>query len=300
MIRPLTLATIVVMTVAILGGCDTQSAESSSTTTPAGQIYPNWPALLNNFRFHWSAEPGIDVTTGPAMVVRAYMEAYDTAWFTLNPDNVFPGFDRATPENQTPEGDFLWQLVHIRPLGYGYTKTARDARPHFGFQELHFLELTPLGEGYRAIVCSGEYAHFIESTSKPGEFIAIGVDDDSGRPYRGSRSDSGVFPYQIDFTQHDPRIGPNAPSDVTAPQRGPAPAPDQDVFGKWFFTGASSSYWGPSSDRTSADFPSPELQKRCGDAMPTPKAERLAMMTGFKDQPPPHGEAIPGWPAKSE
>ena len=29
-----------------------------------------------------------------------------------------------------------------------------------------------------------------------------------------------------------------------------------------------------------------------------PAAERIAMMTGFKDQPPPHGEAIPGWPAK--
>jgi len=34
--------------------------------------------------------------------------------------------------------------------------------------------------------------------------------------------------------------------------------------------------------------------------MPQPEAERIAMMTGFKDQPPPHGEAIPGWPAKSQ
>jgi hypothetical protein len=34
--------------------------------------------------------------------------------------------------------------------------------------------------------------------------------------------------------------------------------------------------------------------------MPTPTAERLAIMTGFKDQPPPHGEVIPGWPAKAQ
>jgi hypothetical protein len=34
--------------------------------------------------------------------------------------------------------------------------------------------------------------------------------------------------------------------------------------------------------------------------MPFPEAERIAMMTGFKDQPPPHGEAIPGWPAKAQ
>jgi hypothetical protein len=87
---------------------------------------------------------------------------------------------------------------------------------------------------------------------------------------------------------------------VTTPQRGPAPAPDQDVFGDWFFTGASSSHWGPSNDRTSADFPPPELRQRCEAAMPTSTAERLAIMTGFKDRPPPHGEAIPGWPARAQ
>ncbi|OBF40761.1 hypothetical protein A5724_06770 [Mycobacterium sp. ACS1612] len=289
----------VIAAITLSSGCDTNTTKSSSTASNSpAQLYLNWPPLLNDFRFHWTAEPGIDVTTGPAMVVRAYMEAYNTAWYTLNLDNLWPGFRRATPENQEPQGDFLWQLVSIRPLGSGYTKTAKDARPHFGYQVLHFLELTPMGNGYRAIVCSGEYAHFVESTARPGKFISIGVNEDTAQPFRPG--DNGVFPYQIALTQHDPRIGPNPPAPVTVPQRGPAPAPDTDVFGNWFITGASSSYWGPSNDPNARDFPSPELIQRCGAAMPVPEAERIAIMTGFKDQPPQHGEAIPGWPAKAQ
>jgi hypothetical protein len=294
MTRRISLIIAVIAATSVYSGCHTQSSETPPTANTApGQLYPNWPPLLNDFRFHWTAAPGIDITTGPAMVVRAYLEAYNTAWFTLNPDNVFPGFHRVTPENQNPVGDFLWQLVHIRPLGRGYTKTAKDARPHFGYQALHFLELTPIANGFRAVVCSGDYAHFVESTARPGKFVSIGANEETAQP--DGEDDSGVYPTQIDLTQRDPRIAPNPP-----PQRGPAPAPDQDVFGDWFFTGASSSYWGPSNDRAAGDFPPPELKNRCETAMPTPRSERLAMMTGFKDQPPPHGDAIPGWPLQTK
>jgi hypothetical protein len=34
--------------------------------------------------------------------------------------------------------------------------------------------------------------------------------------------------------------------------------------------------------------------------MPQNEAERTAMMTGYKDAPPEHGEAIPGWPAEGK
>jgi len=298
MMRRISALVAILAATSVIGACQTPTEPPAATDTLPGQLSPNWPPLLNDFRFHWTAEPGIDITTGPAMVVRAYMESYGVASFTLNLDNLWPGFRRATPENQEPEGDFLWQLVHIRPLGRGYTKTAKDARPHFGYEALHFLELTPMEDGYRAIVCLGEYPHFVESTARPGKFVSIGVDEDTAQLYR--TGDKGVYPFQIDLTQHDPRLIPNPPAPVTAPQRGPAPAPELDMFGDWFFTGASSSYWGPSSDRTAGDFPPPELKQRCESAMPTPEAERLSMMIGFKDQPPPHGEAIPGWPTKAQ
>lgn len=296
MTRPFPAFLLAMAVVVSMSGCQANSSQPNPRGTNNVQPQNNWPKLLGNFRFHWSAEPGIDVITGPAMIVRAYMESFDTAWFTLDINNVFPGFTRSTPENQKRQGEFLWQLVQVRPLGDGYPKNADGARPHYGFQALHFLELAPLGDGYRAIVCSGEYAHFVESTVNPGKFMSIGVDDKTGRPF--NEGGSGVAPYQIDLTQHDPRVGPNPPAPVTEPQRGPAPAPTQDVFGNWFITGASSSHWGPSTDRRAAEFPSPALQQRCEDAMPTPKAERLAMMTGFKDEPPPPGQAIPGWPAE--
>jgi hypothetical protein len=299
MMRRISLLVAVAAATSVIGACQTPTTEPPpKTDSLPGQLSPNWPPLLNDFRFHWTAEPGIDITAGPAMVARAYMESYGVATFTLNTDNLFPGFRRATPENQEPEGDFLWQLVHIRPLGSGYTKTAKDARPHFGYEALHFLELTPTGNGYRAIVCSGEYAHLIESPARPGKFVSVDVNQDTAQPFKPG--DSGVYPVQIDLTKHDPRVGPNPPAPVTTPQRGPAPAPDQDVFGDWFFTGASSSHWGPSNDRTSADFPPPELRQRCEAAIPTSTPARLAIMTGFKDRPPPHGEAIPGWPARAQ
>jgi hypothetical protein len=142
-------------------------------------------------------------------------------------------------------------------------------------------------------VCSGGYAEFVPSKSQPGKFASLSVSDKTGLPY--ARGSSGVYVRQVELTQDDPRVGPNPPAAVTIPQRGPLPAPTEDVFGNWFVTGAGSSFWGPKNDPRSLRH---DLEERCEAAMPTPAAERIAMMTGFKDQPPPHGEAIPGWPAK--
>jgi hypothetical protein len=228
------------------------------------------------------------------MVVRAYLESYGVAELTLNAENGYPGFDRATPENLPRDGNYLFQLVNVRPLGYPSKSAPADAVPYFGFEALHFLELTPVGNGYRAIVCSGDYAKFVASKTRPGKFISV-VSDKDGQPY--ARGSSGVFVNQVELTQHDPRVGANPPAPQTVPQIGPLPAPDQDVFGNWFITGADGSFWGPKNDPKSFRH---DLEARCEAAMPTPAAERIAMMTGFKDQPPPHGEAIPGWPAKAQ
>ena len=229
------------------------------------------------------------------MVVRAYLEAYTVGQDTFDANNVYPGFNRATPENLPREGNYEFQLVNIRPMGQPFSGTPEDAVPRFGYEALHFLELTAIGSGYRAVVCSGDYAEFVASASQPGKFVNVGVYEGDGQPL--PRGSSGVDVFQIELTQHDPRVGPNPPAAVTAPQRGPLPAPDQDVFGNWFITGAGDVYWGPVNDPRSFRH---DVEQRCETAMPLPREERLAMMTGFKDQPPPHGEAIPGWPTKAE
>jgi hypothetical protein len=180
-------------------------------------------------------------------------------------------------------------------MGYPFTATPKDAVPDFGYEALHFLELTPIGNGYRAIVCSGDYAEVVASRSRPGNFVSIGVSDKDGQPY--ARGSSGVNVNQVELTQHDPRVGSSPAALQTVPQRGPLPAPDQDVFGNGFITAAGSSFWGPKNDPKSFRH---DLEDRCEAAMPTPEAERVAMLTGFKDQPPPHGEPVPGWPAKTQ
>ena len=78
------------------------------------------------------------------------------------------------------------------------------------------------------------------------------------------------------------------------PQIGPEPAPSNDVFGSWFITGAGLSHWGPVNG---PDPLQPDLQPRCNAAMPQSESERRELVNGFKDQPPPHGVAEPGWPA---
>lgn len=285
-----------VVIVVLLGACGGPGLSSTTqTSTKSAQLFPNWPTLLNNFRFNWTAEPGIDVTTGTAMVVRAYLESYGVAQATFNADNVFPGFNRATPENQPRDGNYQFQLVNVRPMGYPFTAKPDDAQAHYGYETFHFLELTPVGSGYRAVVCSGDYAEFVASRSQPGKFVSIGVSDKTGQPYE--RGSTGINVNQVELTQRDPRVGPNPPAAPNFPQRGPLPAPEQDVFGNWFITAAGDVFWGPKNDPKSFRH---DLEERCEAAMPTPAAERIAMMTGFKDQPPPHGDAIPGWPAKSQ
>jgi hypothetical protein len=170
-----------------------------------------------------------------------------------------------------------------------------DAREHYGFTPYHVLALTQVGEGFRAIVCAGDYADFVKSDVHPGKFVSYNVNRKTAQPYPPHTG--GVWVHRIELTQHDRRVGPNPPAPVTAPQRGPAPAPDQDVFGNWFITGASSSHWGRTGE--SEKLRTPELERQCSDRMPHNEAERLAMMTGFKDQPPAHGAAIPGWPVKN-
>jgi hypothetical protein len=62
---------------------------------------------LNDFSMAWSAEPGIDLTEGPAVPVRAHMESYLLAWVTGDDRYLYPGFAKAVDPNQpftTPAG----------------------------------------------------------------------------------------------------------------------------------------------------------------------------------------------------
>lgn len=288
--------------VAVLAACTPSPEPDTQSTPPNGeQVYPNWPALLNNFRFHWTAAPKLDLTTGPGVAVRAYVESYEIANMTFDIDNVYPGFLRATPENQPATGNYTTELADIRPLWVYARSEPPEGVEHFGFNANHLLELAPLDDGYSAIVCTGWYSNFIKSAARPDAYISVSSREATdGVAPQSTGPGSGVSVRRIDFTQHDPRVPTNAPTPVTNPQRGPAPAPQIDVFGNWFVSASSSSGWGPLSGPNAKDFPTPDLVQRCSDAMPDNESQRVEMMTGYKEQPPPHGDAVPGWPLKAE
>lgn len=289
-VAKLSIATLVV---SLLSGCgDSNPAEESSATEKATPSAGGWPASLAQFRFHWSAEPGIDITTGPAMIVRAYLESYDVAEMTSDPNNVYPGFDRATPENQPRVGNYEYQLIGIRPFSLPVPEAGnKAAAAQFGYEAFHFLELTPSANGFRAIVCSGSYANFVKSDTREGQFVSVAADPNTAQPRRPGFT--GVYAHQIELAKGDPRVGSDAPPGPSVPQAGPEPAPNNDVFGDWFITGAGLSHWGPVNGPNPLR---PDLDDRCARAMPQGQAERLQILTGFKDQPPAHGEAVPGWP----
>jgi len=289
---------------ALLSGCGPSTPKTDnpapSKDSSQGQQFPNWPANINNLRFHWTAEPGIDLTTGPSILLRAYFESVNVAIYTLDLKRTYPGFLRATPPNMDRDaGGARFQLLGIQPLGDGYTMTPKDARPHYGFVPFHILELAPLGVGYEATVCSADYASFVQSTVRPGKFVSVGTDDKTGKPLQSGAA-SGIIVDRIEFTEHDSRVGPTPPQPPTGPQRGPAPAPGEDVFGDWFVTAESSYGWGPVDHPDTPLFPTPELEQRCADSMPQNEAERTALMTGYKDSPPPPGNAEPGWPMQAK
>lgn len=62
------------------------------------------------------------------------------ATMTSDINNVYPGFQRATPENQpTNEGPYQSELTDIRPLGIYQRSTPPNAVPHFGHNTDHIL-----------------------------------------------------------------------------------------------------------------------------------------------------------------
>lgn len=290
-----------IVAVGLIAGCTSNTDQPDAAPTQAGPLYPNWPSLLNEFRFHWTSAPHIDLTAGPGVAVRAYTESYEVANMTFNIDNVYPGFLRATPENQPATGNYTAELADIRPLWVYARSEPPQGVQHFGVNANHLLELTAIHDGYSAIVCTGWYSNFIKSAVRPQSYISVSSRETrDGATPQPIGPDSGVSVRRIDFTQHDPRIPADAPAPVTDPQRGPAPAPQVDVFGNWFVSASSGAGWGPLSGPNAEDFPTPQLKKRCSDAMPDNESRRVEMMTGYKDQPPPHGEAVPGWPLKIE
>lgn len=247
-------------------------------------------ALLNDFRFRWSADPGIDLVSGVAIPLRAYLESYNVASYALDPGRVYPGFMQATPENEALDGDYASQLAWIRPLNG--VRTDEQPAKHFGYAPFHILRIDPVENGLRATVCEGTYANFVKSRFRPDEYVSVAADLKTGVPVRPGDL---IAVHRVELTENDPRAATDPPV-VTVPQQGPKAEPQTNVFGKWFITGASTSYWGLIDGPQREEVATPELRQACADRMPEAEDVQLQMATGFKSTPPAAGNAVPGWP----
>lgn len=272
-------------------GCGSGGQPPTGHGSSAEQ-FANWPSALDNFRFHWTSDPEVPLTTGFAVPIRAYFESWYIASWTNNAEAVYPGFLRATPESDDLDGGYLGQLAWIRPLNGRPGYPTEPVTP-YGFMPVHIQSVEPIDNGLRVTVCEGQYAAFLPSESAPNQMISLAANKQTGEL---SDPLDTVLVNRIELTQNHPRI-PAGASDVDTPQEGPAPAPVGDVFGHWFITGASSSLWGPVDAKPHPDFfVTPDMRRQCQEAMPDSPETQIEMATGFKDNPPPHGQPIPGWP----
>ncbi|CRZ15532.1 hypothetical protein BN2156_02394 [Mycolicibacterium neworleansense] len=284
--------------VCVLAGCSDHK-ESPSAAPAVKTMYPNWPNDLNGFRFQWTAQPGIDLLTGPAIPVRAYLESFRTAFMTKSSANTYPGFQRAIPDLPDPRagydehvqwGELPFELKWLMPaidkdINFG------DG-PFFGNEYFHVLELSPLADGYLAYVCDGKYNIFHPAIGHSGKYASV-LDYPGGKNDVQKREEAAVTLWRIEFKNGD------AGDKTTQLQEGKSPAPIGDVFGNWKITGASQgNYWGSLKNTTHTPRDPDYVQRRqqCRDTMPHNVDERAQILMSVLDTPPQADPAVPGWP----
>ena len=300
---------VTVVILVLIAGCRSEPAPPPPSTSPSSQQPPNWPEKLSDFRFRWTAEPGLDLVSGQAVPLRAYLESWRVIFYTADLDAGYPGFLRATPE-LLERGSPEWVKMPVAQRqirGYRGKPAHDDPDQRFvGNEDLHILRLDPLDTGFRAFVCDATYGVF-EQPAGSTQFKPLNFDISTGSQKPDIHN---MAVWRIELSNGDPRVGATPPGAPTAPQRGPLPAPRDDVFGPWFVTGAEHvNFWSDSdfpgltpgsaedNQRTHEALTAEnEMRQQCLDRYPLDPAQRANRATTALDTPPPVEPALPGWP----
>jgi hypothetical protein len=281
--------------------------QQPTTAPPSPQQLANWPEKLDEFRFLWSAEPGINLVNGNAVPVRAYLESWLVIYYTRDVDAAYPGYLRATPEYVQPWSDDWLRLPEPQRMIRAFLGGIDDPNERiFGNEDLHILRIEPINAGFRAFVCDATYRVYRQSTGSTS--LTPLWQKSATTPDRIDESNMGVW--RIEFTDRDPRISSAPPAAPTQPQQGPLPAPRTDVFGPWFVTGSATvEFWWDTDNPGLVDDSPEEKQRRddardqedamrqeCLDRYPVDATQRFKLATTVLDSPPPVEPATPGWP----
>jgi hypothetical protein len=247
----------------VLAGC-TRPREND-------QSVHRWSGVLADVRVQWSAEPGIDLLTGAAVPVRAYLESQLLAQYMGSMDQTYPGFARAVPPNEPKDSPNISARDRQPLLDYPLDK------PLFGNISYHIRSVEQAGRDVTVTVCTFNYAVAEQRNDK---FIAFNN--------LGPIESRGIGAARVLLTS------PNE-SAALPPQAGPESSPSRDVFGAWKVAGllrATSDYVKPQWPDYDADLDA------CVTKAPDPLERRAFLLNGehprsdFPTSPP-----SPGWPA---
>lgn len=234
-----------------------------------------WGGLLSELRVRWSAAEGIDLLSGPAVPLRAYIESRFLAENIGNLEYAYPGFDRAVQTNETAESSNIGGRNRVPTLDYPTTV------PLIGTSRYHIQSVQRSVRTVTISVCSYVYG------------VARKQADGSLRPLIdfGPVEGRGVIAMRVVLTSPEEGATPALP-----PQRGPDPAPSSDVFGDWHvdgFLAATTSY-------VAAQWPTFEADRdTCIREAPDSTQHRTFMVTNAHERVDfPTDSPSPGWPAK--
>jgi hypothetical protein len=248
-------------------------AESSVPEVETDPDAGRWPALNSDLTYVWSAEPDIDLLSGPSVVVRAYFESVMIAGEAGDEKLLYPGFARAVASEAETEPGSLQLWPDLRGA-YGKERvgTMRD----------HILRITAKGSNVEAVVCHWTWG--------------MATLQENGTYWSGSENpgpDAGVNTMR--FT-----LSPPASADQQLPpQRGPSKYPFDDVFIDWRVIGKLNSIQPiPGQEELWPEFQ--QDSEACVAKAPESAERRMFLKGGehprsdFPTLPP-----YPGWPAES-
>jgi hypothetical protein len=247
------------------------SAPNAPPPSPPPPPKGPWTGLLADYRVVWSAEPGIDLLTGPAVVVRAFYESGVGALFGGSADFLYPGFDHAVPREAPPPAP-KWP-VGEKPYPYPLVGTDRN----------HILRIETSGTNVTAVFCNWGY----------------GITDDLGDGKFGFHGPPPNPGFEAIFAEWLALTPPPSGATPLPPQHGPAPAPVDDVFGGWRVTQRLAG--GPGDTKVPAEWPTMiEDANTCVATAPDPPARRQFLTQGVHPRSDfPTLAPFPGWPAGS-
>ncbi|MUM16665.1 MULTISPECIES: hypothetical protein [unclassified Mycobacteroides] len=275
----------------VLAGCTHHRDNANPTPSDTNQLPIPFTGLTQDLRVQWSAEPGIDLLTGPAVIVRAYRESYIVGGLMASPKFYYPGFEHSVPTNNRGSN------LHVRPLTVGDAELQssgfQTTTPIVGTWRQHLLALTgDPASGYTAIVCDWSYATAAQQPDNQYRYPHRLPPElpDTADPL------TGTMPVRITLTPPPP----SEAGHTAIPQRGDAPNPTVDVFGGWRIRSAihlpTELYPDEPNAWPRADYGHDQLA--CRDKAPDSYERRKFLVTGEHPRTDfPTLPADPGWPA---